>query len=246
MSISESQRKGCIAVNQDADHDELVQIVTDLADTVREQNKHIEEQDKRIEEQDERIDEQNKRIDEQDERIDELQEQLKDERATRAKESAQDRQRIHQVEQAVEEQESPDTNPTPDTSETAQTDPLTPIERLSGGDREDIAQQVTPSVKRALALFEHLPDWGTSTPKGITLRPDDRPKDLLEATTGESLAWQQYYRACEALESLSKGAVTFVDHRRHGKTLVFHDNTGVHQRATATNHGDSRTSLVAD
>jgi hypothetical protein len=80
----------------------------------------------------------------------------------------------------------------------------------------------------------------------MTLRPADKPKDLLEAATGESLAWQQYYRACEALESLSKGAVTFVDTNRHGKTLVFHDETAVHARATATNHGDSRPSLVAD
>jgi hypothetical protein len=96
MSISESQPQDCIAVDQSADHDELVQIVADLADTVREQNK---------------------RIDEQDERIDELQEQLKEERATRAKESAEDRQRIHQVEQAVEEQESTGSNPTPQTEE---------------------------------------------------------------------------------------------------------------------------------
>jgi|APHM01.1.fsa_nt_gi hypothetical protein len=185
-------------------------------------------------------------------KVDELETQVESNSADieeQAKADAQDRQRLTEVEDAVDELEddlSGHADPTPQAEKTAQMEPLTPIERLSEGDREDIAQQVTPSIKRAVALFENLPDWGTSTLKGTTLRPADRPKELLEAATGESLAWQQYYRAAEALESLSKGAVTFIDHRRHGKTVVFHDETDVYSRAMETSTGDSRTSLAAD
>ncbi|WP_133305068.1 hypothetical protein [Halonotius pteroides] len=48
-------------------------------------------------------------------------------------------------------------------------------------------------------------------PKGYCLRPKDNPKQLLEADRDENLAWKQYYRAAEALEGLSEGAVTFFD-----------------------------------
>lgn len=190
----------------------------------------------------------------QQETIEELQATVEEQQETieqLAKDNAEDRQRLTEAEERlddVEGQESTGSNPTPtpQTEKTADAEPLTPIERLLEGDRQDVAANVTPSVERAICLFENLPDWGTSTPKGITLLSDDRPKDLLEAATGESLAWQQYYRAAETLESLSKGAVTFIDHRKHGKTLVFHDDTDVHQRATETNTEQSQTVLAAD
>jgi uncharacterized membrane protein len=48
---------------------------------------------------------------------------------------------------------------------------------------------------------------------------------LLETDRDESLAWKQYYRAAEALEQLSQGAVTFVNSDRHGKMIVFHQQS---------------------
>jgi hypothetical protein len=224
-----------IAVSQDADHDELVDAVAQLAEEVsdlRDEVSDLRDDKARLEDE-----------------VSDLETQLNEEQDLRGKQVAQTRKDVADLSDAVddlEEGKSPGTNPTPQAEETASSEPLTPIERLSEGNREDVAANVTSSVERAVALFENLPDWGTSTPKGTTLRPADRPKDLLEAATGESLAWQQYYRACEALESLSKGAVTFIDHRRHGKTVVMHDDTAVHHRATETTPGDSRPSLAAD
>ena len=116
--------------------------------------------------------------------------------------------------------------PTPTTEVTAE---LTPIEQLA---RADDLQQVTNSVttRRAVALFEHLSTWGQKTPKGYCLRSCDNPVALLEADQDESLCWKQYYRACAAVESLSNGAVTFVDSDRHGKMLVFHEHSAAYDR----------------
>ena len=92
---------------------------------------------------------------------------------------------------------------------------LTPIEQLTQADLTDLTNSVT--TQRAVALFEHLSTWGQKTPKGYCLRAKDNPLALLEADQDESLCWKQYYRACEAVESLSNGAVTFVDSDRHGR-----------------------------
>ena len=181
------------------------------------------------------VTEQQQRLEEQADRI----EQLETELAETRQQAAKDRQRISDL----EEHGSDDADPTP---EAAQTDSPTPIERLSDGDHDTVAQHVTPSIQRAVTLFENLPEWGSKTPQGYTLRPADNPKQLLEAATGESLAWQQYYRAAEALEQLSRGAVTFFDHNRHGKTLVLHEHSSVHDRLTDTTAGRSQSSLAAD
>jgi hypothetical protein len=109
-----------------------------------------------------------------------------------------------------------------------------------------MAQHVTPSIERAVTLYEHIEDWGSRTPQGITLRPADSPKQLLKAARGETLAWQQYYRAAETVEQLTRGAVTFFDHRKHGETLVLHEDSAVHDRLTDTTAGRSQSSLAAD
>lgn len=135
--------------------------------------------------------------------------------------------------------------PAESTPREPQTDTLTPIERLNEGDREDVAQHVTPSIERALTLFENLTDWGSKAGVGYTLRPADSPKTLLEAARDESLSWSQYYRAAEALESLSKGAVTFFKHNDHGKMIALHEDSDVHDRVT-TDTARSHSVAVSD
>jgi TolA-binding protein len=177
-----------------------------------------------------------------------LEDRVADLEAETARQRAEDRQRLTDAEDRLEDLEdggTPTSDPTPEAKETASTTSLTPIERLSeSGDHADVATNVTASVRRAVELFDHLPDWGSSTPKGRVLKPADRPKQLLEAATDESLAWTQYYRAAEALERLSKGAITFFDHQKHGKTLVLHEGSDVHDRATQSKTGRQQSSLV--
>lgn len=106
-----------------------------------------------------------------------------------------------------------------DVPETAMQRPdLTPIERISKMDAEDTGIDMTPSIERAVAIFDHWEEWSSKTPKGRVLKSD--LKTLLRTATGEQLAWRQAYRAAEALEELSKGRIEFIDHDRHGKMLI--------------------------
>lgn len=125
-------------------------------------------------------------------------------------------------------------NPTPEAGETTrQQADLTHIEQISRAAGDDISS-VTDSVdaRRAVALWRNLVQWGKKTPKGYCLRPADNPVSLLEADQDENLCWKQYYRACEALEGLSEGAVTFCHSDRHGKMLVLHEQSDAFERAT--------------
>jgi Skp family chaperone for outer membrane proteins len=106
-----------------------------------------------------------------------------------------------------------------DTDETTmQRTDMTPIERVSEMNVEDTGIDVTPSIERAVSIFDHWREWSNKTPKGRVLKSG--LKNLLRTATGESLAWRQVYRAAEALEELSKGRIEFIDHRKHGKMLV--------------------------
>ncbi len=228
MTTEAHAEQSSIAVEQIVE--QLAERVTDLEETVEEQAEQIDslEEDKA-----------------------DLEDRVADLEAETARSRAEDRQRLTDLEETVEDLEKTveegditDETPTPVTDTNASTEPLTPIERLSEGDHADIATNVTASVRRAVTLFDHLPAWGQSTPKGRVLKPADRPKQLLEAATDESLAWTQYYRAAEALERLSKGSVTFFDHQKHGKTVVLHEGTAVHDRATQSKTGRQQSSLV--
>ncbi|WP_303703912.1 hypothetical protein [Haloquadratum walsbyi] len=106
---------------------------------------------------------------------------------------------------------------------------LTPIEQLFRAENLDEVID-PPSVRRAVSLFRNISEWGSRTPKGIVVKSSDRPLQLLSADRDESLCWKQYYRAAEALESLSEGAFTFVNSSKHGKMLVLHEHSETYQR----------------
>lgn len=95
---------------------------------------------------------------------------------------------------------------------------LTPIERVARLGTEEVGINVTPSIERAVVVFEHWHEWSKKTPNGRVLK--DGLKNLLCTATGDRLAWRQVYRAANALEELSKGEIEFVDHPRHGRMLV--------------------------
>lgn len=170
-------------------------------------------------------------VQEQAERIDELESRLDETTETAAKDRAETKQRVSRLE-AREEADSEDTDPTPQGGKGGSTTPQTPIEQLSDSDDVDTVTN-SASVKRAISLFENLPEWGQKAPKGIVLRSADNPLSLLEADRDESLCWKQYYRAAQTLERLSKGAITFFDSDRHGKMLVLHEQSELHEKVTS-------------
>ena len=166
-----------------------------------------------------------KEIEQLKENADQQQQEIEQERERRSAEIEGCHNRISKVEEQI-----PDENPTPEGSETTmQRDELTPIEQLAQSDEIDEVTD-SQSVRRAVSLFENLPDWGSRTPKGVVLKPADNPLKLLEADRDESLCWKQYYRAAKTLEQLSKGSVTFVDSDRHGKMIVLHEQSEAYSR----------------
>ena len=115
--------------------------------------------------------------------------------------------------------------PTPDEPETGSQDSeLLPIERIarlkesSGEPESNPFADTTPSVDRAVAIYQHFREWSSKAKAGRVIR--DNLKKLLNTATGESLAWKQVYRACEKLEEYSKGNIEFIQHDRHGWMLV--------------------------
>ena len=149
-----------------------------------------------------------------------------------------DKSDVEWCEEELEDLQADNTgsNPTPEAGEpTGHPAELTHIEKISRAAGDDISS-VTDSVdaRRAIALWRNLVQWGKKTPKGYCLRPADNPVSLLEADQDEDLCWKQYYRACEALEGLSEGAVTFCHSDRHGKMLVLHEQSEACERAKAS------------
>ena len=101
---------------------------------------------------------------------------------------------------------------------------LLPIERIArlkesdNEEKENPFANTTPSVDRAVAIYQHFGEWSSKAKAGRVIQ--DNLKNLLNTATGESLAWKQVYRACRKLEEWSKGAIEFIQHDRHGWILV--------------------------
>lgn len=108
---------------------------------------------------------------------------------------------------------------------------LTPIERVARLGTEEVGINVTPSIERAVVVFEHWHEWSKKTPNGRVLK--DGLKKLLCTATDDRLAWRQVYRAANALEELSKGEIEFIDHPRHGRMLVESQPTSRDCRASS-------------
>ena len=134
------------------------------------------------------------------------------------------RERVEKVQNEVREAPSSTDEPQGKSGENrSQSADLLPIERLAKmEDDEDASSTImadtTPSVERAVILFENFHDWSKKTPKGRTITSGLR--DLLSAATGERLAWRQVYRTLDKIEEWSKGAIRHEQTSQHGHVLV--------------------------
>jgi uncharacterized coiled-coil protein SlyX len=205
--------------SQQDEIDELRSELTEHQETINDQQETIESQQETIEDQQNEIDElRSELIEHQERSVRKIAETMKD---------------VNQLQESFEgDSEGVTPTPTPNDGQTArQEHELTPIEQISRADNENLDQVIdSPSVRRAVSLFKNITDWGNRTPKGIVLKSSDNPLSLLSADMDESLCWKQYYRAAEALESLSKGALTFFNSEKHGKMLVLHQKSEVYDR----------------
>ena len=100
---------------------------------------------------------------------------------------------------------------------------LLPIERLAQMKEQNKNHPALPkngreSFDRALSIFENFQDWSKKTPKGRTVT--NGLKNLLEAVTGEKLAWRQVYRAMDKVQEWTNGVIEHKTTSRHGHVLV--------------------------
>ena len=150
------------------------------------------------------------------------------------KERAQDRQRIAELEeyraenehdkatirQQVTEVEQTDSSADAESDDSdAKSDSMgTPMEQVLRAGDAGVLGHVTASVERAITMAEHFGQWAGKAPNGLVIK--DNLKTLLETATDERFAWNQVYRAAEALEDATNGAIEFTKHRRFGWILV--------------------------
>lgn len=194
----------------------LVSVVDELQETVEQLETTVERQSETIAEQAEQIDD--------------LRDRLAEHQESSARDRAETKQRVTTVEETLESADV-DADPGVGTEQTTiQPVDLTPVEQLSRADASEVTD--SPSVERAVTVFRNLPEWGQKTPSGVVLRAEDNPVSLLEAERDESLSWKQWYRTCETLEKLSRGAVTFFESDKHGKMICLHEQSEAYERAT--------------
>jgi uncharacterized coiled-coil protein SlyX len=210
--------------NQQETIDEQQNEIDELRDELTEHQETINDQQSTIQNQQETIDEQQNEIDE-------LRSELIEHQERSVRKIAETMKDVNQLQESLEG-DSNGITPTPtDGRTTIQEQNLKPIEQISRADNENLDEVIdSPSVRRAVSLFKNIADWGSQTPKGIVLKSSDNPLSLLSADMDESLCWKQYYRAAEALESLSEGALTFFNSKKHGKMLVLHQKSEVYDR----------------
>jgi hypothetical protein len=123
---------------------------------------------------------------------------------------------------------SSDSEPTGNDAENGSGDDLLPIERLLRGEDDDwYVNSATESVERAKELYRHFQEWSSNTQKGRVIKTGGGKRGtatlqtLLNTVLDEpEISWKQVYRACQKLEEWTKGAIQYIDHRRHGKMLV--------------------------
>jgi predicted nuclease with TOPRIM domain len=137
---------------------------------------------------------------------------------------AEDRGRISELEERVDELESVVMSPDDDTMTTPVDDfgdDFTRIEEINViSEYEDIEDEMGASTKRAVAMFRNWNEWSNTVPKGRVKRTADNLRQLLEAELDERIESKQVMRACRKLQELSDGKILLGEHKRHGKQLL--------------------------
>jgi hypothetical protein len=136
-------------------------------------------------------------------RVDDLEEELQEYRDHNERDKAEIRQQVVQESERSECEDDGNAGRN-----------MLPMQRLIELGEDAITATVTASVRRAKGIFTHFRQWASKTPAGYVVK--DNLKQLLETATGESLAWKQVYRACQALEKFTRGTIRFEKTRRHG------------------------------
>lgn len=185
------------AVDADAD---LTAVVEDLTEIIKDQQETIDELRSRVED---------------------LEDQQDDHQEETARERAQDRQRLTEVEDRVEDLEAgPD--PQGPAGEDRPTDgrerPQTPLEQTARLPQEMIDEE-TANVQRAVFVAQDVTDYTTKVPAGRVIRSSELRKVLRAGTDAKGHS-QTVDRVMSILEEMGKDEVEVVE-RRGERRVVF-------------------------
>lgn len=149
-------------------------------------------------------------------------EQLEEELRSTKKEAAEDRKRIHELEERLDEQEaadSDDANPTPDVEDDASTDTQTPLEQVATLPDEAALSQLSANQRRARFVAKDVEQYASKVPAGYAITSGEI-STVLRAGTDSSGRTQTVARVMDFLDRLGGGMVKVVK-RRGTKRVIF-------------------------
>lgn len=201
--------------------DDLVQMVTDHADRVSELESEVQA----------------------------LEAELTAERETRAKEAAEDRKRIHEVEQtvgaAIEADEvgaSAETNSRGDTEPTDDVQPPeTPLEDVIRVPEHLVEESLTANQRRARFVATDVHEYTRSVPAGRAIR-SSQLRQVLSASEDTQIYTETVSRVIQFLDELGGDAVTVQESRRGERVVVFDD--AFVDRVQAYHHARTKSNTV--
>jgi hypothetical protein len=176
-----------------------------------------------------RLDESTAQIERLESQLAELRAELREERETRAKEAAEDRKRIHEVEAQVEgatdgtsTETASDTDP--DDNSTASTPgvqpPQTPLEEVIRVPEHLVAEHLTANQRRARFVATDVAEYTRSVPAGRAIR-SSQLRQVLSAGEDARIYTETVSRVIQFLDDLGGDAVTVTESRRGERVVVF-------------------------
>ena len=162
-------------------------------------------------------------------KIDELQAELQQERETRAKEAAEDRKRLHEVETRVDDVIDDDatattTEPDPDggspPTNPGVEPPKTPLEEVIRVPAHLVEEHLTANQRRARFVAKDIDEYTQSVPAGRAIR-SSQLRQVLTAGEDATIYTETVSRVIRFLDDLGSDAVKVRDSRRGERVIVF-------------------------
>jgi chemotaxis regulatin CheY-phosphate phosphatase CheZ len=166
-------------------------------------------------------------------------ERLESELQETRKEQAQDRQRIHELEERlddVEDEESTTETPTPDGEKDDSTGTQTPLEQICSLPEEAVVSQLSANQRRARFVARDVEQYASKVPAGYSITSGEI-STVLRAGTDCDGRTQTVARVMDFLDRLGRDAVKIVK-RRGTKRIVF-DEEIVEKLGEIEDQGDN-------
>lgn len=157
--------------------------------------------------------------------IQELEDKLAEERETRAKEDARDRQRLHEAEtriESVEEGGSGDKTPTPQAEETTIQKPETPLEDVIRVPEQVAEENLSANQQRARFVAKDIHEYSRSVPAGRVIKSSELRR-VLSAKKEGRVYTETVSRVIEFLTKLGEESVKVRETQQGERVVVFTD-----------------------